>query len=222
MGRTIYELTPFRAVIPCRPVFSGPLDVDRLRTSKTFEITAAESVVFQAAAARQEAEMMVADCMRRFRRGDRYALIELLDANPAFILVPWVAEKYFLLLRNGMPLRRPGRVRGKHEFHPLVVVGLVQYLIEAREAKHPHEAFQILRSRRILEYTTARDLFYRGLKEDRFRPVYFEFEHLRRLAPAEEVEPLLSRALSIKPGTKTRAKAMDPALGEVDITFEGL
>lgn len=209
-------------VVPGIPVPSAPINVDRIRTSHELEITAVDSVIFQTETARREAGAMVADCKRRFIRGDRYALTELLDANPFFILDPWVAEKYFLLLKDRMPLRRRGRIRGKHEFHPLVVMGLVRYLIDQGEAQYPEEAFRCLQALRILEFNTAKDLYYRRAKEDRFRPVYFEFPHLRRLAPASEVEPWLSRAVTPKPGTTTKAKSFDPTLGEIDITFKGL
>jgi hypothetical protein len=35
-----------------------------------------------------------------------------MDDNPAFILVDWVRETYLRLLKGGLPLRRPGRIRG--------------------------------------------------------------------------------------------------------------
>ncbi len=220
MESRTYEVTPFRAVIPAVPILepkSRP--VEELRRDHTIHITGAVTNLCTAEAARREAEAMLADCQARFRAGDRHALIDLLDANPAFIAVPWVRETLGRLLKARLPLRRRGRIRGKHEFHPLVVVGLVNHLIAMGEAKNPEQALSLLEEIRVLNYGTAKDLYYRGVREDRFKPILIEFPELTCHLPAHVVEPVLARAEVLGPGKQVQRKGWDPQRGEVELTF---
>lgn len=220
MKSRTYEVTPGRMVIPAVPILEPkPSPIEDLRTDHTIHVTGALTRVWTTEAARTDAEAMLADCQARFRAGDRYAIIELLDANPAFIAVPWVRETLARLLKARLPLRRQGRIRGKHEFHPLVVVGLVNHLIAMGHAKNPEQALSLLEEIRVLNYGTAKDLYYRGVREDRFRPILIQFPELTRHLPADVVEPVLSRAEVLGPKKQVQGKVWDPELGKVEITF---
>ncbi len=222
MKPTRYKITPIRLVIPGVPVLAeGPLNVDEIRTAHTIRITGVATGFFNTEAARREAEQLLGDCQARFSRGDRSALIELLDANPAFIAVEWVRETYERLRKAGVPLRRRGRIRGKHEFHPLVVMGLVRRLIESGAARHVDDAFRQLEALKILEYGTAKDLYYRGEAQDRFRPILLEFREGERIVPAAEVDPVLARAVTPGPGQRLQWATQHPTLGDGEFTVVG-
>jgi hypothetical protein len=151
----MYEVIPVRGVIPAVPVLGpAPHHVDELRSAHTIRITGAATVFFQADAARREAEAMLASCRGEVERGHHYALIELLDANPAFMAVAWVRETCRSFIKEGHPLRRRGRIRGKYTFHPLMLVGLVRHLITMGDAKSPEQAFGLLETGRERSRTT--------------------------------------------------------------------
>ncbi len=221
MKSKMYEITPFHMEVPAVPVLDpNPRPLSEPGDDHTISITGAITRLFTTEAARREAEAMVAECQARVRAGHRHAIIELLDANPAFIAVPWVAETLARLLKAGLPLRRRGRIRGKHKFHPLVVVGLVNHLIAMGDAKNPEQALQLLEDNRVLNYGTAKDLYYRGVREDRSKPILIEFPELARRVPAAAIEPLLSRIEMLGPGRPVQRKISDSKLGEVEITLE--
>src|SRR3989442_10599166 len=137
-----YEFTPARLIVPAEPhVANERLDAVAIRSSGDLQIDGVTSVPCETRAAEREAQEMLARCREQLRRGNRYALIELLDANPWFIADPWVAEQLLRLRQGGLPLRRRGRVRGRYRFHPLVVAGLVRYLMERGEATTIEQAF---------------------------------------------------------------------------------
>jgi len=216
----MYEITPFHMLVPAVPVLDPhPRPVSELRDDHTIAITGAITRLFTAEAARREAAAMVAECQARVRAGQRHALIELLDANPAFIAVPWVRETLARLLKAGLPLRRPGRIRGKHQFHPLVVVALVNHLIATGDAKNPEQALQRLEDHGVMNYGTAKDLYYRGVREDRFKPILIEFPEFTRRVPAAALEPHLSRVQVLGPGKPVQRKVRDPQFGEVEVTL---
>lgn len=220
MSADTYEVIPFRGVIPAVPVLDpGPHPVEELRSAHSIRITGAATVFFQADGARREAEAMLAHCRGEVERGNPYALTELLDANPAFMAVAWVRETCRSLIKEGHPLRRRGRIRGKHTFHPLMLVGLVRHLIATGDAKNPEQAFGLLEELRVLAYGTAKDLYYRGVQEDRFKPILLEFPEYAQRVPAAELQVFLSRVEMLEPGRPVQRKIQDPTLGEVEITF---
>lgn len=214
------EVIPIRGVIPAVPVLDpAPHPADELGRAHTIHITGAATVFFQAEAARREAEAMLADCRGEVERGNHAALTELLDANPAFIAVAWVRDTCQRFIKEGHPLRRRGRIRGKHTFHPLMLVGLVRHLIATGDAKSPEQAFGLLEELRVLAYGTAKDLYYRGVQEDRFKPILLEFPEYAQRVPAAELQGFLSRVEMLEPGKPVQRKIQDPTLGEVEITF---
>lgn len=215
-----YELIPVRGVIPAVPVLEPKSHaVEELRSTHAIHITGAATVFFQAEAARREAEAMLAHCRAEVDRGNPYAVTELLDANPAFIAVSWVREALRGFLAKGRSLRRRGRIRGKHRFHPLVLIGLVNHLIAMGDARNTEQAFGLLEELEVLPYGTAKDLYYRGVKEDRFKPILLEFPEYAQRVTAEELARFVSRVQMLEPRRPVQRKIQDPKLGEVEITF---
>ncbi len=214
------ELIPVRGMIPAVPVLDPKgHPVEELRSAQTMHITGAATVFFQAEAARREAEAMLARCRAEVERGNHYALTELLDANPAFVAVAWVRETLWSFLKEGRLPRRRGRIRGKHAFHPLMLVGLVHHLIAKGDAKNPEQAFGLLEELRLLPYGTAKDLYYRGVREDRFKPILLEFPEYAQRVSTEELARFVSRVQIPEPGRPVQRKIQDPTLGEVEVTF---
>lgn len=157
----------------------------------------------------------------RVENGYPEAILELLDANAAFIAVRWVRETLWKLSREGRLRRRRGRVTGRHRFSPLVVVGLVNHLISMGDAANPEQAFGVLEQAEILKHGTAKDLYYRGMREDRFKPVLLEFKELAGCVSEDALRPLLDQVEVLEAGNTIRRKVSDPELGEVDIDFTG-
>ena len=54
----------------------------------------------------------------------------------------------------------------------------MNHLIRMGDAANPEQAFGVLEQAEILKYGTAKDLYYRGVREDRFKPILLEFEDL--------------------------------------------
>jgi hypothetical protein len=140
---------------------------------ETLQITGLATDFFTTAAAQRQADRMLRACREQVRRGNRYALTELLDDNPAFILVEWVHEMYMRLLKGGLPLRRPGRTRGKHMVNPLVIRALVDCLVERQEV--PNRGGNVSgcvneRRRCSLRVTTTRTAGAENARRRRHRP----------------------------------------------------
>src|SRR2546430_7794426 len=136
-----YDWIPARMVVPAVPTLEDrPLDPAQLAGKGEMGITGLTTVPCETEAARREAEAMLGRCRERLRRGDRYAITDLLDANPAFIAVGWVAEELLRLRRGGLPLRRRGRICGGYRFPPPVVAGPVPPVIAPREGPGPGDA----------------------------------------------------------------------------------
>jgi len=225
MGKTskkpeVYEFTPARLIIPAEPhVANAQLDAVGIRSSGELRIDGVSTVPCETQAAEREAQEMLARCREQLRRGNRYAVIELLDANPWFIAVPWIAEQLLRLRRGGLPLRRRGRVRGRYQFHPLVVAGLVKYLIERGEAANVEGALWRLDEIRLLSYATAKDLYYRARDDDRFKPIMLTWPELAVRVPAKVAEAFLSRAEVLAPDKPVTRSWDDPERGRVDLTM---
>src|SRR5262249_52888737 len=149
-------------------------------------------------------------------------LTELLDANPAFIADGWVRRTFGQFVEQGVPLRRRGRVRGRYYFHPLTVVGLVEYLLEKGEIKSIDRALHHLEDLRILAYGTAKELYYRRQQQDRFKPILLKFPELPRRVSAEELAALFPQVEMLQPGHPIVRKFQDPERGEVELTFQAL
>lgn len=117
-------------------------------------------------------------------------------------------------------LRRPGRPRGRFEKHPLVVVGLVEHLIRTHEARTFEDAFLHLGELGLLSFESARECFYRAMRDERFAPMLVEFPEAKRLLSAEEGAQLLHRIEWFEPGRQIKREFNDKRFGEVEIIFE--
>ena len=71
----------------------------------------------------------------------------------------------------------------------------------------------------MLPYGTAKDLYYRAVREDRFKPILLEFPEYAQRVPAAELQGFLSRVEMLEPGKPVQRKIQDPTLGEMEITF---
>src|SRR5215831_10780270 len=143
-----YELTPFRLFAPGTPIPAGTALPDAPPDERDIPDWPAEMPIvglgrqeISFERARKEANALLERARRRLERGDRYALLELLDDNPEFIAVAWVRKELGRLVEAGLPLRKPGRPRSRYRVSPLMVTGLVEYLIAAKKAKNPEQAF---------------------------------------------------------------------------------
>jgi len=218
-----YEMTPYRMSLPLIPRLSDdPLPVDQLRMGGDFSIAGARTLQCTAERAEREAEEMLKICRARLSRGERWALTELLDANPAFIADGWVRRTFGQFIEQGVPLRRRGRVRGKYHFHPLVVVGLVEYLLEKGVVKSIDRAFRHLEELRVLAYDAAKELFYRTRQEDRFKPILLRFPELARRVSAQELAALFPQVEMLEPGSPVVRRFRDPERGEMEVVFRAL
>jgi hypothetical protein len=217
----VYEMTPIRVFLPAIPRLGGdPLPVDQIRTGQEFPIAGARTLPCTTAGATREAAEMLEACKTRVKRGESWALTELLDANPAFIADGWVRQTLGQFIEQGVPLRRRGRIRGKYQFHPLIVVGLVEYLLNKGVVGSIDQAFLRLEKLRILAYDAAKELFYRTRREDRFRPIVLEFPELARRVSAEELAALFPYVEMLEAGSRVTRTFRDPVRGDVEVIFE--
>lgn len=218
-----FEFTPARLILPAIPMLEqAPRPLDELRTDHTIRVTGITTVRTSVAAAEREADAMLAECRTRVEGGHPQALIELLEANPAFVADRWVGETLTRLLKAGTLSRCRGRPRDRRQFHPLVVVGLVQHLIRMGDAANPEQAFQLLEDIRVLTYGTAKDLYYRGVRQDRFRPILLKFPELAQRLPAEAAMAFLSQVEVLQPGRPIHRRIQEPLVGDADLTVEAV
>ncbi|MEX2223217.1 MAG: hypothetical protein WEG40_15600 [Candidatus Rokuibacteriota bacterium] len=223
MKSRVYEMTPIRVSLSAIPdLGDSALPVDQIRTSQEFPIAGARTLPCTTEGATREAAEMLEACKARVAGGDRWALTELLDANPAFIADSWVRYTLGRFIEQGVPLRRRGRIRGKYHFHPLIVVGLVEYLLKKGVVPSVDQAFHRLEELRILAYDAAKELYYRTRREDRFRPIVLEFPELARRVSAEELAALFPYVEMLDAGSRITRQFRDPERGDVEVAFQAL
>ena len=216
-------MMPSSMFLPAIPrLGDNPLPVDQIRMGGGFSIAGARTLQCTAEGAEREAEEMLKVCQTRVNRGERWALMELLDANPAFIADGWVRRTLGQLVEHRVPLRRRGRVRGKYYFHPLIVLGLVEYLLAKGEVKSIDRALHHLEDLRILSHGAAKELYYRTRREDRFKPILPKFPELARRVSAEELAALFPQVEMLQPGHPIVRRFQDTERGELELTFQAL
>jgi fatty acid-binding protein DegV len=120
---SLYEVTPVRIVLPVVPALEAkPRPLSEVRDEQVIHIAGATTLSTTLSDAQREAHAMLAETRVRVEGGHPEAILELLDANAAFIAVRWVRETLWKLSREGRLRGRRGRVTGRHRFSPLVVV----------------------------------------------------------------------------------------------------
>ncbi len=223
-----YEIIPFRIVLSGIPIPADgalpdgpPEESDACQWPAELPITGVFARPTCPERARQQAEGLLRHCRERLRRGDRSAIPELLDLNPEFISVRWVREELLRLLEGGLPLRKRGRPWGRYKMHPLFVVGLVEHLIATKRAKNPEQAFGRLEELGVLSYDSAKECFYRALRENRSEAVLMEFPELRQVISEAEAARLFSAVEIVQPGKKSRRTWEDPRLGTAELVIAG-
>jgi hypothetical protein len=220
-----YTRTPAYLVVRGIPVPragsvpTSPPEVEGYCWPEEIVLGAIHSGTVQAARAERDAEALLRWCRDRVRRGDRTALLDLLDLNPAFIADRWVREEVGRLMEGGLLARRRGRPKGRCLRHPLAVMGLIQYLIEMGHAANPEQAFGQCEALGILPYDTAKRCYYEARGDRRFRPILLKFPEYTEEVPSDDTERRTSHVLG--PGVEVTATWADPRFGTVRIAFRG-
>ncbi len=186
----------------------------------TIPIRGVSTFTAQAARAKREADEILSHYRRLWRQGDRTAIAELLDLNPEFIAVAWVRDALEQLLEGGGSLRQKGRPHARYAVNPLIVVGLVQHLIPTGRVPNREPAFARPEEHGVLTYESAKDSFYRALRERRFHPVLIEFPEFAQEISAEAAARLPSGE-RVQTGVEVSRKWEDPHLGTVTFTVRG-
>jgi hypothetical protein len=210
-----YECTPVSLLVPAVPVFSGTIS----RRQTEFPVIGVEGAVCQLERARKETDVKLRRCREQVQRGNRYAVVELIDQNPAFISDSWVSETLLRLQKSGLSLRRPGRRFGSYEmWHPLVVIGLVNHLVKSDHAKNREEAFRMLAELGFFSsYDAAKAAYYRALGNKHIVALLFENPSAARIVPAATIKEKLERANSLQPGSAVQYKS-----GQMQINFRAI
>ena len=222
-----YVGTPFQIVFPTIPRPSESVVPTEAREDGEIAMPATLAIIgvstspTSADRAKRVAAVLLRQCQERVATGRTAAILELLDINPEFIKNAWVRDTYIRLGDEGRLRRAPGRPMGRDKVNPMVVVGLVGHLIEKQRAENPEQAFGVLEELGLMTYAAAKDSFYRGRREPRFRPIYLEFPELEREMTAEEVAYFM-RAEMVEAGRTTTRTFQDPKLGRVEIGLTGL
>lgn len=222
-----YIGTPFRISLPGIPdPASGTVPMRAQKDGETrmpeaLAISGVSTLPTSVDRAKREAEALLRQCQERVAAGRAGAILDLLDINPEFIQNAWVREAYVRLSEQGLLRRRRGRPIGRDKVCPMVVVGLVGHLIATGRVKNREQAFGRLEELGLMTYVAAKDSFYRGWREPRFRPIYLEFPELEREMTAAELE-YLQRAEMVKPGQTINRTFDDPQVGRVEFGIRGL
>ncbi len=223
-----YIATPARMILSGIPhpaegaVPTEPREDAQCRMPETLAINGVSTLPASVEQGKRQADNLLRRCQARVEVGHPSAVLELLDMNPEFIANAWVRETYLRLAEAGKLRRERGRPSGRYQVNPMIVVGLVGHLIDTRRAKNPEQAFGKLEELGLMTYASAKDSFYRGRREARFKPIFLEFPELDRELTEEESLAWLRRVEVLEPGRTIRRTVEDPQRGTVEMKFTGL
>jgi hypothetical protein len=223
-----YKRTRARIIVPLIPRFAAdtfpkePPEKEGYRLPAELSLTGASGPPTCLREAQQEGEELLRRCRERVRRGERAAIWELLEINPAFIANAWVREQTTRFLEGGLSTGRRGRRPGTFKVHPLVIVGLVQQLIESGRARNPERAFVELDEFGLVSYDSAKDAYYRALRDSRYRPVLVELPGFAEVISEEQHEAALRRGRRLQSGDEITLVPRKPGTRLPRITIRGL
>jgi hypothetical protein len=155
---------------------------------------------------------------RHIRKGEVADFLRLLGKYPGLICHSWTRETLDTLARQGVLERGPGRPTGCYQIYPLVIVALVEQLLSKKEVPNREGAFRRLEDLGVTSYAAAKDLFYRALREERFRAILLTSPEVARMVTAEEVADRVRKAETLQPGGRITRTVEDSQLES--ITFE--
>ncbi len=162
-----WETIPFRAVVPLIPEF--PVDFEPRPGDGPVPLVGAHTQAIRLASIEEATTALLRSYRRRVDRGDRRALGELLDVNPEFIMVEWVAEAVARHAEAELSIRRRGRRRGTYRRSPLFVIGLVEHVVRTKREANLEQAFGWLEKHEVLSYDRVKALYYQGHNDSRLR-----------------------------------------------------
>ncbi len=170
-------------------------------------------------AAEAKGSELLEDCERYIRKEDVPAFLNLLGMYPGLMVHDWVREALHTFAKKGALDRGPGHPAGCYQIYPLLVVALVEQLLSKKEAPNREKAFIKLEELGVLSYASAKDSFYRALREERFLAILLKSPELTSVTAAE-VADRVREAETLGPGGKITRTAENPKLGTVEATFE--
>lgn len=190
-----YEVIPFRMAVSVIPEFSESSSKELTKKKGSYLLKNAvggHRSDLQVDKAQRETRAILQHYRWRFYQGkDRRALAELLDLNPAFISVDWVAKEVLRLRKGGLFLRRRGRPKGRYEIRPLIVMGLVEHLIRNGMAENKEQAFSMLEELGVFQsYDSAKAAYYRAPRSADLQAILLENVSDVPLPSVEEIEAI--------------------------------
>lgn len=162
-----YENIPFRAELPAIPEF--PSDFEPCASDEAIRLIGVYTRKIKLASLENATDALLRCYRHRVEQGDRRALGELLDLNPAFILKEWVAEMVTRYTERKLPIRRAGRPRGTYDRDRLYVFGIVEHLVRSQRTANKEWAFRWLSERWHLSYERIKALYYEASNDSRVR-----------------------------------------------------
>jgi hypothetical protein len=186
-----YESTPATLAVSLIPLFTSDT---RPGTLAVTSCSSGDIRVDELGAFEKDTEGLLRKCKDQCRHGHHTAVLQLVNINPAFMLDEWVAETWLKLHKNGFFSRCRGRPFGSAYYHPLIVVGLVEWMINSGQARNKDEAFGKLEELCFFSYETAKKTYYNALGNRNIRILLLKKDKESRKLSQEDYEKLRQSA----------------------------
>jgi len=151
----------------------------------------------------QRAAQNTYDLLYRYRprvREDVRVVGELLEINPLFIDVPWVAEAAARLRQSPRSHRLSGRPKFGHTIDPGLVLGAVWALQMDKKVNSDRQAARLLEKHRIMSSTRVRRLLQEAKKDPRLlAQLSWKVDRIRTM-PEEELDEILRDSITVEEG----------------------
>ena len=187
-----YNLTPMSIALRMIPSFSPETQSNKFIAEGAYSTTMNIKEIESGA---RETDKILREHKYRYKRGDRKALLELININPAFMLDDWVAEEVHKILSSRSPSRGKGRPFGTGFLHPLIIFGLVDWLIKTGKAKNKEKAFWELYAQGFCTYDTEKKIYYETQRNKYIQRLVFEKRGEQRKISQSEFETLIKFAI---------------------------